>query len=277
LSAGALAQNAVVPAGVDTVAGSGGYSNFFRSAARSMQIEMDASVVAAAGIQPNTRITGISWRNPSWQVFASWPAVTATFTNYDITMSQSTHSSSEGLSTTYTDNIAPDAVAVRAGPMVLQSGFLPGGALTPNVNPWGGVIQFTTPYVYTGGNLLLTIRHTGAVGSGSGNVEATGNGFTAGTTGIQTQNYTQVDGWTLQGMVNMRFTVEPNTPTCDSADFNCDDDVGTDADIEAFFACLGGTCPAAPCTNSADFNHDGDIGTDADIEAFFRVLGGGAC
>jgi hypothetical protein len=64
---------------------------------------------------------------------------------------------------------------------------------------------------------------------------------------------------------------------CGSADFNCDGDLGTDADIEAFFACLSGTCPSAPCTSSADFNGDGDIGTDADIEAFFRVLAGGAC
>jgi hypothetical protein len=66
-------------------------------------------------------------------------------------------------------------------------------------------------------------------------------------------------------------------PTCGSADFNCDGDVGTDADIEAFFSCLAGNCPAAPCTSTADFNSDGDIGTDADIEAFFRVLGGGTC
>ncbi len=60
-----------------------------------------------------------------------------------------------------------------------------------------------------------------------------------------------------------------------SADFNGDGDVGTDADIEAFFACLAGNC----CTTcgSADFNGDGDVGTDADIEAFFRVLAGGAC
>jgi hypothetical protein len=64
---------------------------------------------------------------------------------------------------------------------------------------------------------------------------------------------------------------------CGSADFNCDGDVGTDADIESFFACLAGTCPQLPCTNSADFNADGDIGTDADIESFFRVLGGGPC
>jgi hypothetical protein len=66
-------------------------------------------------------------------------------------------------------------------------------------------------------------------------------------------------------------------PACGTADFNCDGDIGTDADISAFFACLSGTCPALPCTNSADFNGDGDVGTDVDIEAFFRVLSGGSC
>jgi hypothetical protein len=64
---------------------------------------------------------------------------------------------------------------------------------------------------------------------------------------------------------------------CGSADFNCDGDVGTDADIESFFACIAGSCPVAPCTSNADFNGDGDVGTDADIEAFFRVLAGGSC
>ncbi len=36
-------------------------------------------------------------------------------------------------------------------------------------------------------------------------------------------------------------------------------------------------CAAAPQCGSADFNGDGDLGTDADIEAFFRVLAGGHC
>jgi hypothetical protein len=64
---------------------------------------------------------------------------------------------------------------------------------------------------------------------------------------------------------------------CGSADFDCDGDTGTDADIESFFACVAGACPSLPCTSSADFNHDGDSATDADIEAFFRVLAGGTC
>jgi probable HAF family extracellular repeat protein len=64
-------------------------------------------------------------------------------------------------------------------------------------------------------------------------------------------------------------------PWCGSADFNGDGDTGTDADIEAFFACLAGNC--CPVCDSADFNGDGDVGTDADIESFFRVLAGGTC
>jgi hypothetical protein len=60
-----------------------------------------------------------------------------------------------------------------------------------------------------------------------------------------------------------------------SADFNNDGSVGTDADIEAFFACLAGIC--CPLCGSADFNGDGSVGTDADIESFFRVLAGGPC
>jgi hypothetical protein len=58
-------------------------------------------------------------------------------------------------------------------------------------------------------------------------------------------------------------------------DFDGDCDAGTDADIEAFFACIGGQCCAA--CGSADFDGDGDVATDADIEAFFRVLAGGQC
>jgi len=63
--------------------------------------------------------------------------------------------------------------------------------------------------------------------------------------------------------------------TCGTSDFDGDGDTGTDLDIEAFFACMGGNC-CATC-GSADFDADGDTGTDLDIEAFFRVLGGGTC
>ena len=64
---------------------------------------------------------------------------------------------------------------------------------------------------------------------------------------------------------------------CGTADFDGDGDTGTDADIEAFFACLAGDCCVTCHPSGADFDGDGDTGTDADIEAFFRVLAGGTC
>jgi hypothetical protein len=68
------------------------------------------------------------------------------------------------------------------------------------------------------------------------------------------------------------LTISPCTP-----DFNRDGDTGTDADIEAFFACLAGNCCPACDPLGVDFNGDGDHGTDQDIESFFRVLAGGSC
>jgi uncharacterized repeat protein (TIGR01451 family) len=79
------------------------------------------------------------------------------------------------------------------------------------------------------------------------------------------------------GQALIRIPLPPTGPTCGTADFDGDGDVGTDADIEAFFSCLAGNCCDTCHPGGADFDGDGDSGTDADIEAFFRVLSGGNC
>ena len=79
------------------------------------------------------------------------------------------------------------------------------------------------------------------------------------------------------GQALVRIPLPPTGPVCGTADFDGDGDTGTDADIEAFFACLAGNCCATCFAGGADFNGDGDTGTDADIESFFRVLAGGEC
>jgi autotransporter-associated beta strand protein len=72
------------------------------------------------------------------------------------------------------------------------------------------------------------------------------------------------------------YGIDGSLPPCCRSDFNGDGSVGTDADIESFFACLSGDC-CPTCPPNADFNCDGGVGTDADIESFFRVLSGGPC
>jgi hypothetical protein len=83
------------------------------------------------------------------------------------------------------------------------------------------------------------------------------------------------DGKVIVSRTSAGSSVIVHLPPCGTADFDNDGDAGTDMDIEAFFACLAGSC--CPACHGSDFNTDGDSGTDADIESFFRVLAGGAC
>ncbi len=100
---------------------------------------------------------------------------------------------------------------------------------------------------------------------------AFGNEFTANTDGPGTQ-------WESGSGAAITLIVQGlAVPACSNADYDGDGDFGTDADIEAFFRCLAGTCCATCWPGGADVNGDGDAGTDADIEAFFRVLAGGSC
>ncbi|MBC7771641.1 MAG: hypothetical protein H7210_04025 [Pyrinomonadaceae bacterium] len=109
--------------------------------------------------------------------------------------------------------------------------------------------------------------------------QQSGVSIPAGYTGLTVLEMS-ADGNTFAGRISTgaggirSFIVTLSSQSC-SVDFNADGDSGTDGDIEAFFACLGGNC--CPACGSADFNHDGEVGTDADIESFFRVLAGGAC
>jgi hypothetical protein len=57
------------------------------------------------------------------------------------------------LSTTFSDNIGPDAVTVRTGSFPLPASAMTGGA---GPNPFY-FIPFTTPYTYQGGDLLVTL------------------------------------------------------------------------------------------------------------------------
>jgi hypothetical protein len=114
----------------------------------------------------------------------------------------------------------------------------------------------------------------GGTVTGSGTATMTIIGVTAADAGGPTSAYHCVVTDSCGSMItrDARLTV---LPPCGSPDFDGDGSAGTDADIEAFFACIAGTC-CSTC-GTADFDRDGSVATDADIEAFFRVLSGGPC
>jgi hypothetical protein len=143
-----------------------------------------------------------------------------------------------------------------------------------------GDYSATVPFTY-GTPLQLTIQCTGSAqaansGSGQGHATVSNLRFDWRGVGNVTANGSPAPGFSIASQSGTQYGGSL-PPPCGTADFNCDGAVGTDADIESFFACLSGNCPPPPCTSTADFNGDGGVGTDADIEAFFRVLAGGAC
>jgi hypothetical protein len=95
--------------------------------------------------------------------------------------------------------------------------------------------------------------------------------------GVHTITLTVFDNGSATGTDEVIITVTAPGGGCGTSDYNGDGDFGTDADIEAFFACLAGDCCPTCFSGGSDFNGDGDFGTDADIESFFRVLAGGNC
>jgi hypothetical protein len=189
-----------VPNHAPTTAGPGGYSTLMHTQARSYQLVVGPQELG--GLPIGSRITGVTWRLSTWIVYPDWPGAgaTANYANYDIFLSSSNNPPGS-LSTTYTDNIGPDVVQVRGGPLSLSDVFFPGGALTPNVNPYGALIDFTTPYVYQGGNLLLTIRHTGNAFS-NGILDTVSSPHCQ---AIGVSSYTQPDNWYAQGLITMKL------------------------------------------------------------------------
>lgn len=158
-----------------------------------------------------------------------------------------------------------------------QNVTIPAGAAT--LQSFSGIVPATSSYNAATFELVLTpvaplppgaytVRITDAVTSTAGALDGE---VAAPTTFVIGGPLLPSGNGIAGGVFNAGFIVL----ACQSADFDADGDTGTDADIEAFFACLAGSC-CSTC-GTADFDGDGDAGTDADIEAFFRVLAGGAC
>jgi len=101
-------------------------------------------------------LTGMSWRLPL-SATTGWPASDIAYSNYDIYLSGSVDPSDRSL--TFADNVVGTQTQVRSGALTIDAdsfGF--GGSPT---NDFGPTVGFQSGYLYTGGNLLVEIRHEG--------------------------------------------------------------------------------------------------------------------
>jgi hypothetical protein len=165
LLAGASAHANVlstVPNAFAAAPGTGVFLGPLVSSGRTYQLLIDSSQLTA---HLGNEMTAISFRLPA-SATAAWPAADVNFGAYDIRLSGSVAPSDRSL--TFANNVVGAQTLVRSGALSIPAGSFSAGA---SPNAFGLSIGFDSGYLYTGGNLLIEIRHTGFTGT-SASVDA---------------------------------------------------------------------------------------------------------
>lgn len=145
----------VVPNAYTTSPGTAAFTGPLASAQRTYQLLIHSDQLTGL---VNQLLNGLTWRIPISST-ANWPLIAASFTNYDIYLSESVLPQDRSL--TFANNIVGNQKKVRSGSLVIPIETYTFGD-TPNA--FGGIITFDSTYLYTGGNLLVEIRHSGFTG-----------------------------------------------------------------------------------------------------------------
>lgn len=173
LGAGAAAQVVqfgVAPdAGITSADGDNSSNSPFNTGAGTCQIILDRGVLDQ--IPVGCVITSIAFRLDA-SVGSAWPAAATSFSDYEIRLGRAANFAS-GLSTTFANNVvAGSDIKVRDGLFAPLAGVFPASAVAPNAESFGPAINFATGFYYTGGGLVITLRHSGQIGGTSAVLDA---------------------------------------------------------------------------------------------------------
>ena len=125
----------------------------FANSTRTYQMIINDSQLTALNGQ---YLTSISFRLPS-TASNPWPAANTTYPDYQIYLSDGVEPANRQLN--FAANIVGTQTQVRSGSLLI-----PAGSVSNNGN-FTFEITFTTPYLYTGTNLVIEVRHTGSDGT----------------------------------------------------------------------------------------------------------------
>jgi len=167
-----LPQLTVVPNVNLNTAATGSFLGPLANSQRTYQLLIDDSQLLGIVGQD---LQGLSWRIPT-SATTNWPLSDVTYSAYDIYISGCVDPVNRSL--TFANNIVGPQTQVRSGSLTILANSYTFGN---NPNTFGTEITFNAPYHYSGGNLLIEIRHAGFTGT-SRALEAT----TTSTTGYGT-------------------------------------------------------------------------------------------
>ena len=158
----------VVPIGLANTEGTSSSSSFFQNNPASVQAYFSEAFLNAAGITPGATIDGIAYRRQGGGT--TGPATDISFASYNIFMSDS-FADPASFTNTFASNVVGPQTQVYGGSLSFAANSFPGGS-TPNA--FGPLIDFTTPYAYDGGSLLVEVRRGARTGAAAFNTDTDG-------------------------------------------------------------------------------------------------------
>ncbi len=142
-----------------TAAGTENINAVLRQDPRTFQMIVAESELARRSVRRGSLITSMSFR---LRQRSTWPGVDATWSDYTVRVSTSPVAPA-AYSTIFALNEGADAVTARTGPMTIPARAMVGDPEVPaaTVRHPSVVIGFDKPFVYQGGAITITIRHSG--------------------------------------------------------------------------------------------------------------------
>jgi len=157
--ASAAAQSVIAPGAAATVRNQQGSGVITRQVPMTYQQAIPASQLTS--LSGKAWILGMSYRvNPSTSNSATWPPTTATWQNYDVTLAQAAVPI-PNFSPIFANNMM-NPVVVRNGPLNVPAATWKNPNVPGKPNPFDTFyLDFKTPYLYQGGDLVIHITHNG--------------------------------------------------------------------------------------------------------------------
>lgn len=154
----------VIPNNYESTPGNLTFSGPFTTSQRIYQLLIAESELTEL---VNKTLVGIAFRLPT-SATSAYPTSDASANNYDIYLSGCVNPADRSL--TFVNNVVGVQTQVRSGSLLIPANSLTSGN---SPNEFSFTINFTNNYLYTGGNLLIEIRHDGFTGS-SRSIDAAG-------------------------------------------------------------------------------------------------------
>jgi hypothetical protein len=229
----------------------------FTSGAGTLQLLIAGSELAERSVIQGSILNGLSFRISGLGTARTpWPPAGLSWSRFDVTVASSARTPA-AMSTVFGENLGPDGVLVRSGPLELPTNSLEGAAASGTTASFTYTLAFSRPVVYAGGDIVITIRHSGSASGFVPDLDAAASPANGVGTRVRALGTTSAEASTGTfgpfPIMRLAYTV----PSVCPSDFNRDG-FADFFDFDDFVACFDNPPDCLPGT-SPDLNLDGFV------------------